>query len=225
MNAINARIQLLIEHYANGNNSRFAGMIGISEANVRNYLKGTQPKFDFIAAIAEKFEINYEWLLLGKGTMHAANTAAHRTKPEKRLVEEQEVPLYEIRSAADAMSIFEKNKKQIPADYIRIPGIPKCDGAVPVTGDSMSPLLKAGDIVLYRIIHDISMIIWGEMYLIDIEHKGDRYFFTKYIRISAKKGHVMLASESRHHTDIELPAGSIKGLAIINATIRINQVI
>lgn len=67
--SISNRISDLIEHFANKNNSRFASMIGTSEANVRNYLNGVQPKFDFIAAIADKFEINYEWLLTGKGEM------------------------------------------------------------------------------------------------------------------------------------------------------------
>ena len=40
-------------------------------------------------------------------------------------------------------------------DYISIPRLPKCDGAVYVTGDSMYPLLKSGDIVLYKEVSDI----------------------------------------------------------------------
>lgn len=45
--------------------------------------------------------------------------------------------------------------------------IPKCDGGLRIVGDSMYPLLKSGDIVFYKQVHDIMhSIIWGEMYLI-----------------------------------------------------------
>lgn len=76
MSDINFRIITLINHFAGGNNSVFGQMIGINEANVRSYVKGTEPKFNVIQKIAEKFEINYEWLLLGKGEMISKNIVA-----------------------------------------------------------------------------------------------------------------------------------------------------
>jgi phage repressor protein C with HTH and peptisase S24 domain len=35
-------------------------------------------------------------------------------------------------------------------EQILIPHLPKCDGAFYVTGDGMYPLLKSGDLVLYK---------------------------------------------------------------------------
>ena len=46
-NAISERIEELVQYFAKGNNSRFASLVGTSEANIRNYISGTQPKFDF----------------------------------------------------------------------------------------------------------------------------------------------------------------------------------
>jgi len=69
MNNINFRIKQLVEYFANGNNSTFGQMIGVNEANIRNYIAGTEPKFNIIEKIASQFEINFEWLLLGKGEM------------------------------------------------------------------------------------------------------------------------------------------------------------
>ena len=63
------RIKSLIDFFANGNNSKFAQLIGTSEANVRNYTKGTSPKFEVLNAIVDEFEISYEWLMKGKGNM------------------------------------------------------------------------------------------------------------------------------------------------------------
>lgn len=68
-NTINIRIEQLVQHFCNGNNSAFANKIDVSEANIRNYIKGTEPKFNIIERIAESFDINYEWLLIGKGSM------------------------------------------------------------------------------------------------------------------------------------------------------------
>ena len=52
--------------------------------------------------------------------------------------------------------------------------IPKCDGGLRIVGDSMYPLLKSGDIVFYKQVHDIMhSIIWGEMYLISFDIDGD----------------------------------------------------
>ncbi|GGE95736.1 hypothetical protein SAMN05443634_11031 [Chishuiella changwenlii] len=69
MSNINDRIKDLVLFFANGNNSLFASKLGISEANVRNYISKTEPKFNILEKIANNFEINFEWLLTGKGEM------------------------------------------------------------------------------------------------------------------------------------------------------------
>lgn len=68
-NGINLRIKELIDYFCGGNNSTFARAIDTSEANVRNYLNGRQPKFETLYAIAEKFDISCDWLVQGKGAM------------------------------------------------------------------------------------------------------------------------------------------------------------
>lgn len=67
--AIGDRIRQLINEFADGKNLLFAKKIGINESNIRNYLSGTQPKFDVLSSIVDKFAINSEWLLTGKGSM------------------------------------------------------------------------------------------------------------------------------------------------------------
>ncbi|MGV4380215.1 LexA family transcriptional regulator [Ornithobacterium rhinotracheale] len=73
MTSINSRIKHLINTYCNGNNSEFANRVGINEANVRSYLNGTEPKFNVIEKIAKNFDINFEWLIFGKGEVEKPN--------------------------------------------------------------------------------------------------------------------------------------------------------
>ena len=108
-------------------------------------------------------------------------------------------------------------------EYIQIPNLPRCDGAIYITGDSMYPLLKSGDIVLYKQINDIANnIFYGEMYLISIDMEGDEYITVKYIQKSEKEGHIILVSYNKAHSDKEIHINSIKALAFVKASIRIN---
>lgn len=72
---IGLRIKNLVDYFADGVNTRFAELIGTSEANIRNYRNGKMPKFDFIYNICTKLEINYEWFIAGKGEMLKHNIA------------------------------------------------------------------------------------------------------------------------------------------------------
>ena len=57
-----------------------ASELGTSEANVRNYINGSYPKIEFVINICQKLEINYEWMLTGKGEMLDKNTIVDLNK-------------------------------------------------------------------------------------------------------------------------------------------------
>lgn len=191
---------------------------------------------DKIETILSKYpDINLMWLITGKGGMQkeeafpalAEPTSTYGVKNVRKLrtdgkKEIQLIPLYEIKATAGVVDLLTDTlrQRQIPLDYIQIPNMPKCDGALPITGDSMYPLLKSGDIVLFKEVHDKSNIIWGEMYLAAIKHNGDEFFFSKYIQKSEREGYARFVSENRHHQPVEFPIDSIIALALIKASIR-----
>lgn len=175
-------------------------------------------------------DINPSWLLTGKGEMFASdepiasNTSIQtfRLKTDNA-IEAQQIPLYDIEAIAGLVPLFKDSENLVPVDYISIPHLPKCDGAIYVSGDSMYPLLKSGDVVLYKEIHDIkNEIFWGEMYLLSIDMSGEEYITVKYIQKSEQQGFVKLVSENPHHQDKDVELGKIKALALVKANIRIN---
>ena len=95
-----------------------------------------------------------------------------------------------------------------------------CDGAIYVVGDSMYPLLKSGDIVLYKQLNDINDIFWGDMYLLSIDIDGEEYITVKYIQKSDKEGCVRLVSQNVHHADKDVEISRIRALAFVKASIR-----
>ena len=87
----------------------------------------------------------------GKGCMFNAEpdltSYLHRTDNSLPL---QSVPLYSIEGTAGLVPLFSDQAQLKPVNFIHIPNLPKCDGAIYIVGDSMYPLLKSGDIVLYK---------------------------------------------------------------------------
>lgn len=161
-------------------------------------------------------DINPEWLLTGNGSMIRKDG----TDPGPVT---KGIPLYDLTATASVVGIFADTKLQVPIDHINIPNLPKCDGAIHVTGDSMYPLLKAGDMVLYKHLNDKRNIIWGEMYIMYINDHGDEFFFVKYVHKSDQAGYVKLVSQNQHHEPVEFPIESIKQMAIVKASVRINS--
>jgi phage repressor protein C with HTH and peptisase S24 domain len=135
----------------------------------------------------------------------------------------QQVPLYSLEATAGIAQLFRDNHPT--KEFISIPNLPKCDGALYINGDSMYPLLKSGDIVMYKQINDIAncIFVWGEMYLISFHSDGDDYSTVKYIQKSEEgKDHIKLVSQNHNHQPIDIPRTSIRALALIKASIRIN---
>lgn len=176
-------------------------------------------------------DLNPIWLLTGQGSMIKEEGTFLNNKSidtymlkTDRQIDQQQIPLYDIEAVAGLVPLFQDHATQTPLDYISIPRLPKCDGAVYVTGDSMYPLLKSGDIVLYKEIHDIrNEIFWGEMYLLSMDMSGEEYITVKYIQKSEKEGFVRLVSQNKHHQDKDIEISKIKALALVKASIRINS--
>ncbi len=70
---IGERISQLVNAVADGKNTLFAAKLGINEANVRSYIRGTLPKADVLEKIVITYEVDAKWLLTGFGSMFALN--------------------------------------------------------------------------------------------------------------------------------------------------------
>ena len=67
------RIKQLVDELAGGKNTVFAEKLGVSEANIRSYIRGVQPKADVLQKIVITYDVNAMWLLTGLGWMTVPN--------------------------------------------------------------------------------------------------------------------------------------------------------
>lgn len=174
--------------------------------------------------LVQEFNVNPDWVETGKGEMFSAEpnlkSFTHRTDSALPL---QSVPLYSIEGTAGLIPLFSNSEAMKPINYIHIPNLPKCDGAIYIVGDSMYPLLKSGDIVLYKQIPDVDDIFWGDMYLLSIDLDGEEYVTVKYIQKCDDPRRVRLVSQNQHHADKEIEISRIRALALVKASIRMNS--
>ncbi|MBQ8470910.1 MAG: helix-turn-helix transcriptional regulator [Alistipes sp.] len=174
--------------------------------------------------LVQELNVNPDWLETGEGRMfHVEPDLQSFLLRTDSSLPMQSVPLYSIEGTADLVPLFNNHEELKPVNFIHIPNLPKCDGAIYIVGDSMYPLLKSGDIVLYKQLQHLEDIFWGDMYLLSIDIDGEEYVTVKYIQKSDKEGYVKLVSQNPHHADKDVAMSRIRAIALVKASIRMNS--
>lgn len=185
----------------------------------------------FTARLIEAFPgMNTDWLLTGEGEIFtnshklAKLETSNMTSSQLARIESHLVPLYDLGMAASFSDLLVRDVHK-PVDFIYIPNLSPCDGAVYVRGDAMSPYLQAGDVVLFKKVKtqriiDGSGIAWGEIYLVLFALDGEEYVVLKYVRKSSSDELVTLANYNPAIRSQDIPLGSIKALALVKAGIK-----
>lgn len=231
------RIKLMADH-ENIKITALEKQIGASKGVLsRAFNNKTDIQSKWLTKIIENYpQYDSLWLLTGKGEMLtekeneqleeqvtlANNVFKLKTDFE---ISKQAVPLYNVEAAAGLVELFQSHGDTQPVGTLNIPNLPKCDGAVFVTGDSMYPLLKSGDIVAYKQIYDFqSEIFWGEMYLISVEVAEEEFISVKYIQKSERgDNYIKLVSQNKHHQPKDIEVSKIRAMALVKASVRMNS--
>lgn len=206
--------------------------IGMTSASFRGKAKESPLNSNAIENILSiSPDLSPEWLLTGKGSMIKTTEGdesvqiykSGNRKTKDALIGIQEVPFYDLEATAGLQELFDSGRPHKILETIKIPNLPKCDGALTVTGDSMYPLLKSGDIILYKQT-SVESIFYGEMYLLSVKSDDwEEYVTVKYVQKSEEGNKfVKLVSQNQHHHSKDIPVESIKAIALIKASVRFN---
>lgn len=210
----------------------FADKIGISKREFYSKIGVSRGTLEARTGITEevltKFfakypEVSITWVMTGEGEMlYKTNevlpkhTFSLKTDHQVCI---QNVPLYDFDASAGLIAIFNDLNIE-PIDYLRIPNLPTVDGAIYVRGESMSPLLKSGDIVMYKKKElSVDSILWGEIYLLSFNYDGDNYTAVKYVQKSDEPGKIRLASFNPSFSPKDIPISSVTALALVKASL------
>lgn len=205
--------------------------LGILPQQLNNILNGKGGISDkFLDKFIERFEINEIYLSSKRIQANSDDKGVVCSKTRDidcqefslrtdKHIGSQDIPLYNFDASAGLVAIF--NQHQVdPVDYIRIPDIPPVDGAIYVKGESMSPLIKNGDVVMFKKKEvNIDNILWGEIYILSFMNDGDSYTAVKYLRQSDRPDYIRLESFNPDFPPKDIPMSSITALAIVKASL------
>lgn len=215
----------------------FANSLGISKREFYSKIQVSRGTLESKTGITEdvlaKFiaiypSVSIDWLLTGEGNMLKESTPiAINHKFSLRTdhpVKIQDIPLYDISATAGMLAIFNDNNID-PEDYLRVPNLPPVDGAIYVRGESMVPLLKSGDIIIYKKLEcSLDSILWGQIYLLSFMAGGETFTVVKYLQKSELPGYIKLVSQNEHFQSKDIPLNSIHALALVKASITFHTI-
>lgn len=195
----------------------------------RAFQNNTDIQAKWVCKIVENYpQYSALWLLTGAGDMYSNdnyNVATHTFALQTdRQIEVQDIPLYDLSATAGIMAIF-NDLSVTPEDYLRVPNLPPVDGAIYVRGESMTPLLKSGDIIIYKkLALTLDSILWGQIYLLSFDAGGDTFTVVKYVQKSEDPEFIRLVSQNSRYEPKDIPISSIRALAIVKASITFHTI-
>ena len=213
-------LEALISHFTNGNKAQFSKLLGVSPQTISAWI--ARNTFDSELIYAKCRYINPSWLLTGQGDMLVKNDVQQNIESKREAIPAMEgipsdiapIPLVTEHAAAgfgnDCFSIQESDVK----DYYIIPKFRfnHVDFMIEVSGISMYPHFKSGDVIACTILRDAKYIQWNRCHVIATRDQG---ILVKRIMPSEKEGCFKIVSENKDFPPFDLPKEDITGLALV----------
>lgn len=213
-------LEALISHFTNGNKAQFSKLLGVSPQTISAWI--ARNTFDSELIYARCRYVNPSWLLTGKGDMLVKNDVQQNVETKREAIPAMEgipsdiapIPLVTEHAAAgfgnDCFSIQESDVK----DYYIIPKFRfnHVDFMIEVSGISMYPHFKSGDVIACTILHEAKYIQWNRCHVIATRDQG---ILVKRIMPSEKEGCFKIVSENKDFPPFDLPKEDITGLALV----------
>ena len=86
------------------------------------------------------------------------------------------------------------------------------------TSDSMSPVIRNGDMIAVRELSNIKQIFWGQIYVVIL----DDYCMVKYVRRHSDPDKVILRSENPKYDDMEIERAEIRDMMFVQHILHVD---
>ena len=210
---IHERIGTLVDTFGEGKNTILASKLGVSEGNIRGYIKGVMPKQDILEKIVRCFDVNSDWLLTGRGTMFKKDDFPKATPSNQP---NNGIPLIPLSAMAGALT-DETSILEYECERYTVPAFKGADFLIPIKGNSMYPTYISGDIVACQKIPLKSLFFqWNKPYVLDTKQGA----LIKRIKPGSDKDHVLIVSDNKEYDPFELPCSEINAVALVLGLIR-----
>lgn len=213
------RLRYLVD-LSHKSQARFAQMINLDPSSMSRLLSGKMPITEqFINRVVVNLGVSKDWFANGRGVPFPNHDPMdHLGEGERMLMrpEPKGAPVYDIDATAGPVPVSSMFTRENILGYIDLPQINSKNPIIRVSGDSMNPRIPNGSFVSIRPINDLSVIVWGATYLVQLED----YRMVKVVKPCADDpSKVILHSLNSEYDDIVVPRDSIEKLFIVEAVL------
>lgn len=214
-------LEALISHFTNGNKAQFAKHLGVSPQTISAWI--ARNTFDSELIYAKCRYINPSWLLTGQGNMLTSTESIQQNVDSKHEAisimkgmpsDIKPIPLVTEHAAAgfgnECFTIEDDDVK----DYYVIPKFRfnHVDFMIEVSGLSMYPHFKSGDVIACTILHEAKYIQWNRCHVIATREQG---ILVKRIMPSENEECFKIVSDNKDFPPFDLPKEEITGIALV----------
>lgn len=213
------RLLALIDHFANGNKTQFAGMIGVSPQGLSTWI--SRDTFDTERIYSKCVGVSPHWLLTGEGPMlENDNTGCQRQiEPVHHVPDnvQEGIPLIPLSAMAGAFT-GETSVMEYECERYVIPAFKGADFLIQVKGDSMQPTYYSGDLVAcQRVPLNDLFFQWNKTYVLDTAQGP----LIKRIMPGSDSSHVLIVSDNDSYPPFELSKSQFHGVALVRGLVRL----
>jgi|SRR6185312_4925977 len=204
-----------------------ADKTGMPHQNIFNVKQGNNNATEaMVKALCDAYGIRKEYVYLGQAPMYGQASLPSKggsvvpllTPPLGGRGALKQIPMYEnVDALGGKIDIFVDNNSAYVTGYADIPNLGDSDAIIKISGDSMYPRYKAGDMIAIKRIHDYSVIQFGQPHVIVTAEQR----LVKYLRRAVSKNNWLLCSENKaHYDDFEIEVSKVKHLFLIRGLVR-----
>ena len=211
------RLNLLIEHYSNGNKTQFANKLGISPQGLSTWLSRDMYDIELIYSKCEN--VSAEWLLTGSGPMLIDEIFSQETQASES--DKKLIPFFDdittVGGHNETVSIMEISQNHVSEWIDAGDWFPEATAAIRHYGDSMVEY-PSGSILALKRVHDKRLIINGRNYVIETTE----FRVTKQLQDDGGD-YIMAYSSNREtypdgrqiHSPIRIPKDTIRSIDLV----------
>lgn len=197
----------------------FATKLGISASMITEISKGrSSVGTSAIQNIVLQFNINANWLLTGEGEMlQGENGRKVETAHQVPEGSDEGIPLLPISAMAGAFT-GEVTVMEYECERYVIPAFKGADFMIRVTGDSMFPTYRSGDLVAcQRVPLEDLFFQWNKVYVLDTVQGP----LIKRIKRGTDPDHILIVSDNTDYDPYEITRNQFNGVALVRGIVRI----
>ena len=215
------------------NQTAFAQKLGLSQNDVWRMENGdkkfvSRAYIDFM--IEQEYDLNSLFdckIDLQKRSNELAFKPNANNEKAGKIDEKNLIPLFPDNFLNNFTHLINHREEITPIDYLHIPNLPKDNNAVRVQFDSMYPVLKPKDIIIFKKYPaTLQNIFFGEIYLISLKLNQQEVIILRRLQHAECDGEsVKLVGENPKYQSKDVSIEKIQAMALVKVSVVVNSAI